>query len=81
MAEIDATIKENITLMNDLQGFDVIIICCSSQHQANYWQRRLEQGKGSILPSSSLVIAVEEDWEGGAGNGKWHFLFYLVLFH
>lgn len=56
--------------MNSLEGFDVVIVCCSSQKQANYWQKRLEDGRGSIMPLSSIVLAVQEDWPGGAGNGK-----------
>ena len=56
--------------MNSLEGFDVVIVCCSSQKQANYWQKRLEDGRGSIMPPTSIVLAVQEDWPGGAGNGK-----------
>jgi hypothetical protein len=56
--------------MNSLEGFSVVIVCCSSQLQADYWQKRLELGKGCILSPSSVVLAVEEDWPGGAGNGK-----------
>ena len=55
--------------MNKLEGFNVVIICCSSSLQAKYWQQRLEAGRGSVLPTSSIVLAVEEDWPGGAGNG------------
>lgn len=55
--------------MNKLEGFDVVMICCSSAKQADYWQARLENGKGSILPKNSTVLSVEEDWVGGAGNG------------
>jgi aspartate-semialdehyde dehydrogenase len=61
---------KNIDTMNKLDGFDVVIICCSSSKQAEYWQQRLEKGKGSILSSKATVFAVEEDWPGGAGNGK-----------
>jgi hypothetical protein len=53
-----------------MRGFDVVIVCCSSQKQANYWQKRLEDGRGSIMPTTSTVLAVQEDWPGGAGNGK-----------
>ena len=55
--------------MNKLEGFDVVIICCSSDKLASYWQKRLEDGRGSILPKQSVVLAVQEDWPGGAGNG------------
>ena len=61
--------EANVEVMNKLEGFDVVIICCSSSLQAKYWQQRLEAGRGSILPVSSIVVSVEEDWPGGAGNG------------
>jgi hypothetical protein len=63
-------VRQNIAIMNKLEGFNVVIICCSSSTLAEYWQARLEQGKGSILSPSSLVLCVEEDWPGGAGNGR-----------
>lgn len=62
------SIAANIATMNNLEGFDVIILCCGSGLQADYWQGRLERGKGSVLPANALVLAVEEDWPGGAGN-------------
>jgi hypothetical protein len=62
--------KANIETMNKLEGFNVVIICCSSVLQANYWQKRLEAGRGSILSSDSIALSVDEDWPGGAGNGK-----------
>ena len=34
-----------------------------------YWQRRLEAGRGTVVPQSTLIFAVFEDWPGGAGNG------------
>jgi hypothetical protein len=61
-------LRKNIEVMNSLDGFNVVIICCSSQLQANYWQKRLEDGRGAVMPSNSVVLAVEEDWPGGAGN-------------
>jgi hypothetical protein len=70
MEDIQTMALKNIDTMNKLDGFDVVIICCSSSKQAEYWQQRLEKGKGSILSSKALVFAVEEDWPGGAGNGN-----------
>jgi len=68
-------LQNNIKVMNDLNGFDVVIVCCSSSKQASFWQSRLEQGRGSVLPADSIVLSVEEDWVGGAGNGKnWFFI-------
>lgn len=62
-------VGKNIDVMNTLDGFDVVVVCCSSLYQANYWQSRLTKGKGSIIPTNAVVLAVEEDWPGGAGNG------------
>jgi len=59
---------KNIEVMNPEKGFEVVIICCSSAQQARYWQKRLEGGRGSVLPPTTLVLAVQEDWPGGAGN-------------
>ena len=50
-------------------GFDVIIVCCSGVIEAGYWQQRLEQSKGTILTKDTKVFSVDEDWNGGAGNG------------
>lgn len=71
MTDTTEILKKNIATMNSLEGFDVVIVCCSSQKQANYWQKRLEDGRGSIMPTTSIVLAVQEDWPGGAGNGKY----------
>ncbi len=67
---LEAMVRQNIEVMNALEGFNVVVVCCSSQLQADYWQKRLEEGRGSVLPPSSIVLAVEEDWPGGAGNGE-----------
>lgn len=69
MTELLEALRRNISVMNNLDGFDIVIVCCSSLKQAGYWQNRLEQGRGSVLPASATVLAVEEDWPGGAGNG------------
>lgn len=66
-------LRDNIKIMNDLVGFDVVMVCCSSAKQAQFWQTRLEKGRGSVLPENCVVLAVEEDWPGGAGNGKLYF--------
>eukprot|EP00467_Chlorarachnion_reptans_P002265 CAMPEP_0114510300 /NCGR_PEP_ID=MMETSP0109-20121206/13705_1 /TAXON_ID=29199 /ORGANISM="Chlorarachnion reptans, Strain CCCM449" /LENGTH=549 /DNA_ID=CAMNT_0001689581 /DNA_START=72 /DNA_END=1721 /DNA_ORIENTATION=+ len=59
-----------ISEMNKIQGFDVVIVCCTSGSQTGYWQQRLEESKGFIAPKTARVFAVEEDWaDGGAGNG------------
>lgn len=63
--------------MNPSYGFNVVIVCCSSAQQARYWQKRLEGGRGSVLPSSSVVLCVQEDWPGGAGNALGTLYAYL----
>lgn len=70
MTEHLEALRRNIDVMNNLEGFDIVIICCSSVKQAGYWQQRLEKGRGSVIPTNATVLAVEEDWPGGAGNGK-----------
>lgn len=67
--EAVAMMRHNIDVMNQLDGFTAIIVCCSNAQQARYWQKRLEEGRGSVLPLNSLVLSVQEDWPGGAGNG------------
>lgn len=50
-------------------GMDVVIVVTSNQHQETFWQTLLEESLGRTLKPSALVVAVCEDWEGGAGNG------------
>ena len=65
-----STIAHNISQMNKASGFDVVIVCTSTAHQAEYWERRLTATRGAIAPAGSTVLAVDEDWNsGGAGNG------------
>jgi hypothetical protein len=61
--------QRNIAEINQLDGYNVIIVCTSTPHQAAYWQERLMATRGTISPSDAKVIAVFEDWDGGAGNG------------
>lgn len=62
--------QQAIVAMNEIGGFDVVIVCCTSKSQADYWQGRLTESRGSVAPSGARIIAVEEDWaKGGAGNG------------
>lgn len=72
---------ENVEVMNKLEGFDVVIICTGNEQQKDYWQARLNNGKGSVVSSASTILAVDEDWPGGAGNGRycaWKSLVSLV---
>jgi len=59
----------HIDEINRLNGYDVIIVCTSTPYQAEYWQERLMATRGSISPLKCKVLAVHEDWVGGAGNG------------
>ena len=56
--------RQNITVMNKSSGFSVVIVCCSSKAQARYWQKRLEEGRKSVLQKNTIVLSVEEDWPG-----------------
>lgn len=47
---------------------DVVIVSTNDQVQEDFWQRRLREMRGIICKPDALVIAVEEDWAGGAGN-------------
>ncbi|CAI5729487.1 unnamed protein product [Peronospora destructor] len=61
--------QRNIDEINRLNGYDVVIVCTSTSHQAQYWQDRLMATRGTISPKDAKVIAVFEDWDSGAGNG------------
>jgi len=59
---------QNVALMEAERGYDVTIVCTSDAQQSAYWQRRLQSQKGVVVPAASTVLAVDEDWAGGAGN-------------
>lgn len=50
-------------------GMDVIIVSTTSKDQEDFWQERLTAGLGQIGKQDAVVVAVNEDWPGGAGNG------------
>lgn len=56
---------------------DILIISTNSIQQEIYWERRLEETKKFISKENSLIIAVYEDWQGGAGNGLGTLYAYL----
>jgi hypothetical protein len=33
--------EANVRAMSLLEGYDVVIVCCSNEKQADYWQHRL----------------------------------------
>ena len=75
MADIRTT---NIDTINSADsGYDIVIVCTGNEKQAEYWQQRLESVRGVVLPASSTVLAVHEDWPGGAGNGLGTFYAYV----
>ena len=71
MEEKQKAMLESIKEMNNSEnGFDAVIVCCSTEHQATYWGERLMQTRGSACKKDALVYAVCEDWaKDGAGNG------------
>lgn len=68
MAKSEAMLEE-IGKMQGPGGFDYVIICCSDLSAENFWQERLTQTIREVTGTSSTVICVHEDWNGGAGNG------------
>lgn len=50
-------------------GMDVVIISASTPQLENFWQERLERTRGEVTKSHAYVLAIYEDWPGGAGNG------------
>ena len=65
MATPEACRQSNLSQMLTRTGYDVVIVCTSNETQAAYWQVRL--AGGSVVPANCTVLAVDEDWEGGAG--------------
>ncbi|MBT9149311.1 MAG: hypothetical protein DDT28_00734 [Dehalococcoidia bacterium] len=63
-----ANIQDMHTAVETNRGFDVIIVVSSDRDQADFWQERLEAGRGSVIGRKTQIISVEEDWPGGAGQ-------------
>ena len=74
MATPEACRQSNLSQMLTRTGYDVVIVCTSNETQAAYWQVRL--AGGSVVPANCTVLAVDEDWEGGAGNALGTFYAY-----
>ena len=67
---MEAVRTSNIDLINKAEtGYDVVIVCTGNVKQAEYWQQRLETVRGVVVPAGTTIVAVDEDWKGGAGNG------------
>ena len=61
---------EAVEEMQSAVGYDVVIVCCSNLSAEKFWQARLEATISEVTGvSSTVVVAVHEDWDGGAGNG------------
>ena len=86
-AASDETVSSSdmIDQMLDVNStYDVVIVCTSSAQMEDYWQDRLDRGRGQVMRlrgpreltcvvevcgKDTTVLVVHEDWEGGAGNG------------
>jgi hypothetical protein len=55
-----------VTAMNGLQGFDVVIVCCSGEKQADYWQARLTAVR-CVRMCVVWTMRWRVSWRGGAG--------------
>jgi phosphomannomutase len=58
-----------VRMRNPEAGMDVVIVSTVSEHQAAYWQERLDATRGQVAASDAVILVVHEDWPGGAGNG------------
>ena len=47
---------------------DFIIVSTTSPKQADFWLERLEQTKAQLAGKETIILSVNEDWPGGAGN-------------
>ena len=66
-------LSESVRLINDAaktgKGMDVIIVSTDTLYQEELCQRHLEGLLGDLIKPTAKVVAVHEDWPGGAGNG------------
>ena len=47
---------------------DVIIVSTATSSQCGYWQRQLESVKGALIDIDAIIMVVEENWKGSAGQ-------------
>lgn len=66
---IAANLQSILDTANGGTGMDIVIVSTTSADQAAYWQRRLEAGRGQVCRRDAIILAIHEDWPGGAGNG------------
>jgi hypothetical protein len=65
-------LQANVKRMNILkskEGMDIVIISVQNPDQELFWERRLRETQGQVLKPQALLLVVQEDWPGGAGNG------------
>ncbi len=55
-------------VVDEGEGFAVIVVVSPTRAQAELWQRRLEGSQGTIVGKRSRIFSLEEDWPGGAGQ-------------
>lgn len=48
---------------------DILIISTDTLLQKRFWEQRLASQKGCLLKKDAIILIVDEDWPGGAGNG------------
>lgn len=61
--------QQNLNQMHRLSsGVDVLIVCSSTPLETTFWKKRLNSLRGQLYKEQALLIVVEEDWPGGAGN-------------
>jgi len=78
-------INENLRWINECartgKGMDVIIVSTDNRCQEVECQRHLEGLLGDLIKPTAKVVAVCEDWAGGAGNGLGTLYAYLKAQH
>ena len=52
-----ATPFQVIDQMHQVAGYTVVIVCTSSQGMEDYWQARLEAGKGQVIGCSFVLYS------------------------
>ncbi len=68
--EVSMSIEKNLQAITDgKSGMDIVIVSTTSEDQEVFWQERLDRGRGQICAADAKILAVHEDWPGGAGNG------------
>jgi hypothetical protein len=56
LTALEAMMRTNIDSMVWENGFDVIIVCCSSGQQARYWQRRLDDNRFVARAGHGIIL-------------------------